>query len=267
MGILILIALFLAVSAAWSQMVANGTDDRFISKLNIFVYVYVISLFICSILTISPFYGTTADIIYFVLFISIILSGVLIFSEFIYAAVKRKKSEALKILGIGVIMLACSLATSFLLVFLDGSADHFGKRHPIPIEMAYEEPADPSKYGHYAADSMTANNFIIFEDFQPGMYSYNFNLKEGREGTVYLKCFEATEGMALSESSIKNATTIHVSQKDSLHIYKQEGYFKVHEGSWGEPYAARFELWFQPADSDTPKMLASKIYKIEGWSR
>ena len=43
--------------------------------------------------------------------------------------------------------------------------------------------------------------------------------------------------------------------------------FRIQEGSWGDYYAARVELWYKPESSDEEKLLHSVIYKVEGWSR
>ena len=44
-------------------------------------------------------------------------------------------------------------------------------------------------------------------------------------------------------------------------------YFMIKEGSWGDYYAARVELWYMPISGGEPQLLNTAIYKIEGWSR
>ena len=41
----------------------------------------------------------------------------------------------------------------------------------------------------------------------------------------------------------------------------------IKEGSWGDYYAARVELWYMPISGGEPQLLNTAIYKIEGWSR
>jgi hypothetical protein len=41
----------------------------------------------------------------------------------------------------------------------------------------------------------------------------------------------------------------------------------IFEGDWGEPYAARFEVWFDPDSGQADRKLAQRVYKIEGWQR
>ncbi len=35
----------------------------------------------------------------------------------------------------------------------------------------------------------------------------------------------------------------------------------------GQPYAARFELWFVPDSGQGERKLLERIFKIEGWQR
>ena len=39
------------------------------------------------------------------------------------------------------------------------------------------------------------------------------------------------------------------------------------EGIWGEPYAVRLEVTFTPDGAKEKRILASKIYELEGWMR
>ena len=43
--------------------------------------------------------------------------------------------------------------------------------------------------------------------------------------------------------------------------------FTIYEGDWGQPYGARFEVWFIPDNKNEEKKLAQKNYIIEGWMR
>ena len=50
--------------------------------------------------------------------------------------------------------------------------------------------------------------------------------------------------------------------KDS--IYSAE--FTIYEGSWGDKYGARIELWFKP-DNGKEFKVNQKNYIVEGWMR
>jgi hypothetical protein len=43
--------------------------------------------------------------------------------------------------------------------------------------------------------------------------------------------------------------------------------FTVYEGDWGKPYAARFEVWFEPDSGKGQRKLSERVFKIEGWQR
>ena len=43
--------------------------------------------------------------------------------------------------------------------------------------------------------------------------------------------------------------------------------FTIYEGDWGKPYAARFEVWFEPDSGKDQRKLAERVFKIEGWQR
>jgi hypothetical protein len=53
---------------------------------------------------------------------------------------------------------------------------------------------------------------------------------------------------------------------DTLSRFNTEESFTIYEGDWGNPYAARFEVWYRPNKGEERK-LKSKNFKIEGWQR
>ena len=46
-----------------------------------------------------------------------------------------------------------------------------------------------------------------------------------------------------------------------------EGEAMLSEGIWGEPYAVWLEVTFTPDGAKEKRILASKIYELEGWMR
>ena len=49
--------------------------------------------------------------------------------------------------------------------------------------------------------------------------------------------------------------------------FNYENEFKIYEGDWGKPYAARIEVWFCPDFGRTERKLMERVCKIEGWMR
>ena len=54
---------------------------------------------------------------------------------------------------------------------------------------------------------------------------------------------------------------------DPNKIFCANSHFTIYEGDWGKPYAARFEVWFEPDSGGEPRKLLEEVFKIEGWQR
>lgn len=148
---------------------------------------------------------------------------------------------------------------SLLLVFYP--FDHFASNLEIPADITYNIPKD-SKVNALAKNF----DFVIYNSSQPGIYKYDV-LLQNIKGTVYLKAYEVTGNIPLSEEELRQETSIFIENGDMLRIYTPSGDFVIHEGDWGDQYLARFELWLTPNNGSPEKKLSEKIYKIEGWMR
>lgn len=103
---------------------------------------------------------------------------------------------------------------------------------------------------------------------QPGIYESRIRVNPGEPGRIYLKAFEVTKGTPLSETRLTERSNEWVgwsSDPDELFLSNTD--FTIYEGDWGKPYAARFEVWFQPDAGAPERKLLEKVYKIEGWQR
>lgn len=110
-------------------------------------------------------------------------------------------------------------------------------------------------------------DFQIYKSFQPGLYEYDVWIGEIDTGTVYLKVYEITKNDRLSRKSAKKRSSIKVGNTtNEIKRFGTQNHFTIHEGEWGKPYAARFEVWYKPY-SGKEKKLTEKNYKIEGWMR
>lgn len=110
--------------------------------------------------------------------------------------------------------------------------------------------------------------FRLLEGMQPGIYGVAFSLNPGEPGVVYLKAFEVTRGTPLSEDRLAAASETRMTwSADPAEKFGAKSGFTIHEGDWGKPYAARFEVWFKPDSKGPERKLAERIYKIEGWQR
>jgi hypothetical protein len=151
----------------------------------------------------------------------------------------------------------------------DGYADNLTLPDAIPLSIPQDNMAE--LYG-LVPDSLRTEarkplEFSLFNGLQPGIYDYGIWLGKIDSGTIYLKAYEITKGERLSATSLKTSSSIPVyNPTDILRRFNTEESFTIYEGDWGNPYAARFEIWYRPNKGEERK-LTSKNFKIEGWQR
>lgn len=110
--------------------------------------------------------------------------------------------------------------------------------------------------------------FKLITGMQPGIYEVVYALNPGEPGLVYLKAFEHTKGTPLSVARLRMSSGTRMAwSADSSERFGAKAGFTIYEGDWGKPYAARFEVWFQPDSGGGERKLAERIFKIEGWQR
>lgn len=281
-GITFLAFCFLLLGAFFVGL--SVKDNKFIRLFPLWVGAYGIVLPSISPLLWFRWWEGPEDFIFgiytFVLFALVLL----ILATLVIAIVKKRYFTAIGVVVMGVFIFLYSAWTMVIVGLGEGSGDNFGKRHPIPEGMEYYITKITPEYGNTSAqaylDSLVVERGIVVVDYgQPGQYRYMANVPAIPEkGKIYLKLYEATTNLPLSEY-IKYNTTIEVEASDTAVIYamKSDGkhsmetkntqYFTVQEGSWGDYYAARVELWYQPKSGGEEQLLHSVIYQIEGWSR
>ncbi|MEZ5661443.1 MAG: hypothetical protein R3E83_23915 [Burkholderiaceae bacterium] len=110
--------------------------------------------------------------------------------------------------------------------------------------------------------------FRLIEGWDPGQYDVAYSLNPGEPGFVYLKAFEVTNETPLSVRHLKasSKTRLPWSSDNAERFWAKES-VTIFEGDWGKPYAARFEIWFDPDSGQADRKLAQRVYKIEGWQR
>jgi hypothetical protein len=110
--------------------------------------------------------------------------------------------------------------------------------------------------------------FRLIEGWDPGQYDVAYSLNPGEPGFVYVKAFEVTNEAPLSVRPLKarSKTRMPWSSDTAERFWAKES-VTIFEGDWGKPYAARFEVWFDPDSGQTDRKLAQRVYKIEGWQR
>ena len=108
----------------------------------------------------------------------------------------------------------------------------------------------------------------VYKGMQPGIYEIEIWINPGEAGTVYLKAFEVTRGTQLSRRRLREDSNEKTGwSEDPNELFYSNTNVTIYEGDWGDPYAARFELWFVPDSGQTERKLLERVFKIEGWQR
>jgi len=83
-----------------------------------------------------------------------------------------------------------------------------------------------------------------------------------------LRVFEITQDHPLSTDILPERSLVKIyNPTDSIMKFGTKSHFTIYEGDWGQPYAARFEVWFKPDNGKQERKIFTKNYKIEGWMR
>jgi hypothetical protein len=136
--------------------------------------------------------------------------------------------------------------------------DFYGAQKTIPKNIKFEIPIDRK----LTEEDLKENDFMLAQISQPGIYSFYTTYQPKNSGYFYIKAFEITSNDRLSEERINIRSKIFI--KNSAKIYSGE--FTIYEGSWGDKYGARIELWYKPDHKPEYKVIEKK-YIVEGWMR
>lgn len=281
--ILIFVILAVALHAGITKILSNSNGNKFINLLPVWVIGYCTLLAGVCLIAFCRWWEGPEHIIAGILLLGSLICAILVITTLIVALIKKQYKNAFLIALMGVLLIAYAIAATFFGGLGNGALDNFGKRHPIPEGMEYYTTKITPEYGNTSAqaylDSLVVERGIVVVDYgQPGQYRYMANVPAIPEkGKIYLKLYEATTNLPLSEHNVKTSTTLLVEPSDTSRIYKMTDKepnrwnatdeFTIHEGSWGDYYAARVELWYQPESGSEEQLLHSVIYQIEGWSR
>jgi hypothetical protein len=108
----------------------------------------------------------------------------------------------------------------------------------------------------------------LMNSSQPGIYNATVRCNPGEAGRVFLKAFEVTREYRLSEDRIKRRTNEWTGwSDDAAELFFAEMHFTIYEGDWGQHYAARIEVWFEPDSGEDERKLLEEVFRVEGWMR
>jgi hypothetical protein len=171
---------------------------------------------------------------------------------------------------IGVSLLGFFLYSISMFWKIQSEPDKYADNLKIPTNIQINQPLEQVE-----PERINDTDFYLYNSFQPGLYIYAFWTKRIEKGEIYLKAFEITNNDQLSANRLKESSLIQVyNPKDTIVKFQLEKEnsefarpFTIYEGDWGNPYAARFEVWFKPEKNGKERKLIEKNYKIEGWQR
>ena len=202
--------------------------------------------------------------------ISILLTSMALITSWIFLLIFKKWWKFLFSFIMGALTVAFFIYLLYLGISLafNPGPDNFGKEHPIPTWLDYNLPLDEGEELPYPIDSTAQDTWLqIWNDFQGGMYTYDFYYPALEEGVVFLRCYEATENIPLSSERISTASMVATPSTTSFSKVVEKQCFKIYPGDWGDYYAARIEVWHKDAKSGKERKLMEKVYRVECWQR
>lgn len=145
------------------------------------------------------------------------------------------------------------------LIFTFSPPDYYGANKTIPKNINIESPVERE----VKENELNTNDFKLASISQPGIYNYYTNYHPKDKGAFFIRAYEITSNDRLSEERMNERSKIVVEDLDNK-IYSGE--FTIYEGSWGDKYGARIELWYKPENGMEYKV-NQKNYIVEGWMR
>lgn len=146
--------------------------------------------------------------------------------------------------------------------------DGFGKSHPIPEGLRYNLPLSAEADTTEIADSLDSTTYLqLWSDVQGGQYKYDFYYGQLPSGEVFLRCFEVTGNIPLSEDRLREQSRVTIPSRTQFGQVVGKQAFTIYEGDWEDYYAARIEVWFRNAETNEEQKLLEKVYRVDGWMR
>ena len=131
--------------------------------------------------------------------------------------------------------------------------------------MSYNIPLC-SKDTAVTVDSLDADSYLqLWGD--DGCYEYDFYYCALPAGELFLRCYEATKNIPLSEDRLPESSKVRIDSTHSFSKLADKAEFTIYEGDFGDYYAARVEVWYRNAATGKEKKLMEKTYRVDGWQR
>ena len=180
LGFIFILILLLIGAGVWCiQIKANSDGNKFIHLFPYWVVAYGVSMAMLCPVAFFRIWEHNLDVILG----SIVLGAALIFAlliiaTLIVAIIKKQYRNAGRIVGIGVLLIIYTFIVSLFAGMGEGTFDNFGKRHPIPEGMEYEETiVEKGWYSRYRTQQewdsiITERKFLLAGE--DGVYRYRY---------------------------------------------------------------------------------------------
>ena len=129
----------------------------------------------------------------------------------------------------------------------------------------------PIKPVEITSRTLETNDFVVYQGSQPGYYNVDVwfgGRPVGEEGVLWLRATDRTMGERISVDRVEGATRRSVRGDGGGFVYYPgaDDTIRIEAGTWGDPYPVVFDLVYQP-NGNSPDVVLSKTYLIEGWTR
>ena len=215
--------------------------------------------------TLGLLYVTYPTVFETIVGIFLILTLIALPVSWIVLLINKKWFKCLLSLAMTV-LIVCVLWFPLVLASMN-APDGFGKSHPIPEGLAYNHPLSTESDQSAAIDSLDTETYLQVWEELHGHYMYDLYYGPLPAGDIYIRCFEATENIPLSEESILEESLVSRGTTTSFTQLVSRKKFRIYEGDWDDYYAARIEVWHKDASTQKETKLLEKVYRVDGWMR
>lgn len=219
-----------------------------------------------SMIALIVLFTKTPSILETIIGILLLLVIIALLTSWVLLLINKQWLKALLSFIVSAVV-GCILLIPLTLSAMSGP-DGFGKDHPIPEGLEYNLPLPFESEKVELIDSLNNKTYLqIWNDSQGGMYKYDFYYGILGPGEVFLRCYEVTSNIPLSEDRLIEESRVSVSPQKQFGKVVNKQSFTIYEGDWDDYYAARIEVWFKDAETNQESKLMEKVYRVEGWMR
>ena len=219
-----------------------------------------------SMLALNVLFTKTPSILETIIGVLLLLVIIALLTSWVLLIINKQWLKVLLSFIVSAVV-GCILWIPLILSAMSGP-DGFGKDHPIPEGLEYNLPLPLESDKAEVVDSLNNKTYLqIWNDVQGGLYKYDFYYGSLEQGEVFLRCYEVTSNIPLSEDWLIEQSRVKISPQKQFGKVVNKQSFTIYEGDWDDYYAARIEVWFKSTETNKERKLLEKVYRVEGWMR